>query len=115
MKFGFTFRRDDITDYTSSEHNITYAGGENFILDQSDFAAGYSDEWAERFPQRLSQPVALYVDGFLWARSVEGRSEPDADVWTSLGAQLEPALPHQLRLQLLAGFQLPAYLTSNSL
>jgi hypothetical protein len=56
-------RRDDITDYTSSEHNITNAGGENFILDQGDFAAGFSDEWVERFPQRLSQPVALYVMG----------------------------------------------------
>ncbi|MGC2614377.1 MAG: carboxypeptidase regulatory-like domain-containing protein [Terracidiphilus sp.] len=64
LKFGYAFRRDDITDYTSSEHNITYGGGENFVLDQSDFAAGYSDEWAERFPQRLSQPVALYVEGF---------------------------------------------------
>jgi hypothetical protein len=63
-KFGYAFRRDDITDYTSSEHNINYGGGENFVLDQSDFAAGFSDEWAERFPQRLSQPIALYVEGF---------------------------------------------------
>jgi hypothetical protein len=63
LKFGYTFRRDDITDYTASEHNIKYGGGENFVLDQSDFAAGYSDEWAERFPQRLSEPVALYVEG----------------------------------------------------
>ena len=64
LKFGYAFRRDDITDYTSSEHNINYGGAENFVLDQSDFAAGYSDEWAERFPRRLSQPVALYVEGF---------------------------------------------------
>ena len=64
LKFGYTFRRDDITDYTSSEHNIAYGGGENFVIDQSQFAAGFSDEWAERFPQRLSQPVALYVEGF---------------------------------------------------
>lgn len=64
LKFGYTFRRDDITDYTSSEHTINNAGGENFVLDQGNFAAGYSDEWAERFPQRLSQPVALYVEGF---------------------------------------------------
>jgi hypothetical protein len=63
LKLGYTFRRDDITDYTSSEHNINYAGGENIILDQSDFAAGYSDEWVERFPQRLTQPVAMYVSG----------------------------------------------------
>jgi hypothetical protein len=64
FKFGYAFRRDDITDYTASEHNINYGGGENIILDQGDFAAGYSDEWAERFPKRLSEPVALYVEGF---------------------------------------------------
>ena len=63
FKVGFTMRRDDITDYTSSEHNIKFGGGENFVLDPGDFAAGFSDEWAERFPQRLSEPVALYVMG----------------------------------------------------
>lgn len=64
LKFGYAFRRDDITDYTSSEYNIKFAGPRNYVLDQSDFAAGYSDEYVERFPQRLSQPVALYVEGF---------------------------------------------------
>jgi hypothetical protein len=64
LKFGYAFRRDDITDYTSSEHNIKYGGGEAIILDPGDFAAGYIDEWAERFPIRLSNPVALYVEGF---------------------------------------------------
>jgi hypothetical protein len=63
IKFGYTMRRDDITDYTPSEHNINFGGGENFIFDEGDFAAGFSDEWAERFPQRLSEPVALYVMG----------------------------------------------------
>ena len=63
IKFGFTMRRDDITDYTSSEHNINFAGGENYIFDEGDFAAGFADEWAERFPARLSEPVALYVMG----------------------------------------------------
>lgn len=62
-KVGFTMRRDDITDYSSSEHNLAFAGGEAFVLDQGDYAAGYTDEWREWFPQRLSQPVALYVMG----------------------------------------------------
>lgn len=64
VKFGFTMRRDDITDYTPSEHNVAFGGGENFIFDEGDFAAGFSDEWAERIPRRLSEPVALYVSGF---------------------------------------------------
>lgn len=63
IKFGYTMRRDDITDYTPSEHNINFGGGENYIFDEGDFAAGWADEWAERFPQRLSEPVALYVMG----------------------------------------------------
>ena len=63
-KFGYTFRRDDITDYTPSIRTIQNGGGENFILDQSNFAAGYSDEWAERFPRSPSDPIALYVEGF---------------------------------------------------
>ena len=39
-KFGYAFRRDDITDYTPSEHQVKFGGGENFVLDQGDFAAG---------------------------------------------------------------------------
>src|SRR5208283_2860282 len=41
VKFGYAFRRDDITDFTTSEHNYSYGGGENIVLDQTDFAAGY--------------------------------------------------------------------------
>ncbi|HEX5234423.1 MAG TPA: carboxypeptidase regulatory-like domain-containing protein [Silvibacterium sp.] len=63
IKVGWTMRRDDITDYSSSEHNINFGGGESFILDQGMFAGGFQDEWREWFPQRLSQPVALYVMG----------------------------------------------------
>jgi Carboxypeptidase regulatory-like domain len=84
-KFGYAFRRDDITDYTSSEHNINYAGGENIILDQSDFAAGFSDEWAERFPQRLSQPVALYVSGWY----AQDQWKPTPGLTLTLGLRME--------------------------
>jgi hypothetical protein len=63
IKLGFTMRRDDITDYTSSEHNYVNNGAEQIILDPGSFAAGYGDEWVERFPIRLSEPVALYVMG----------------------------------------------------
>jgi hypothetical protein len=63
LKFGYTFRRDDVTDYTPSEHVTANAGAENVILDEGNFAAGYSDEWVERFPTRASDPAALYVSG----------------------------------------------------
>ncbi|HKD59174.1 MAG TPA: carboxypeptidase regulatory-like domain-containing protein [Terracidiphilus sp.] len=64
FKFGYAFRRDDITDYTASERNINFAGPENIILDPGSFAAGFTDEYLERFPKRLSQPVAMYVSGW---------------------------------------------------
>jgi hypothetical protein len=63
IKVGFNMRRDDITDYTSSEHVYGNNGAEQIILDPGSFAAGFGDEWAERFPLRLSEPVALYVMG----------------------------------------------------
>jgi len=63
-KFGYSFRRDDITDYSPSVRQLAYGGAINYVLDQGDFAAGYSDEWVERFPQRLTQPIAMYVEGF---------------------------------------------------
>jgi hypothetical protein len=85
LKFGFTMRRDDISDYTSSEHDINYAGGENFILDQGDFAAGYSDEWAERFPRRLSEPVALYVMGGY----AQDQWKPNSHLTVTAGLRLE--------------------------
>lgn len=63
IKFGYTFRRDDVTDYTSSEHVYANGGGMNYMKSPATFAKGISDAWVERFPNRLSQPVALYVEG----------------------------------------------------
>ncbi len=85
FKIGYTIRRDDITDYTPSEHNIKFAGGENIVLDMGDFAAGYSDEWAERFPARLSQPVALYVEGAY----LQDQYKPFANLTVTIGLRLE--------------------------
>jgi hypothetical protein len=85
IKAGGTFRRDDITDYTPSEHNIAFGGGENIILDEGDFAAGLSDEWAERFPVRLSEPVATYVSGYY----VQDQWKPMSNLTLTTGLRLE--------------------------
>ena len=84
-KFGYTFRRDDITDYTSSEDVLQFGGGRNYIFDQSNFAAGYSDEWYERFPQRLSQPVAMYVEGWY----AQDQYKPIPNLTLTLGLRME--------------------------
>jgi len=85
VKVGYTFRRDDITDYTSSEHAYANGGGLNYMMDQDNFAAGYSDEWAERFPQRLSQPVALYVEGGY----LQDQWKPTPNLTLTVGLRLE--------------------------
>ena len=84
-KFGYTFRRDDITDFTGSEHFLNYAGGENIMYDQGDFAAGYSDVWVERFPQRLSQPVAMYVEGWY----AQDQYKPMSNLTLTIGLRME--------------------------
>lgn len=85
VKFGYAFRRDDITDFTTSEHDYSYGGGENIVLDQTDFAAGYADEYAERFPLRLSEPVALYVEGFY----VQDQWKPTQKLTLTVGMRFE--------------------------
>ena len=84
-KFGYAFRRDDITDYTPSEHQVSFGGGENFVLDQGDFAAGYSDEWAERFPKRLTEPIAMYTEGFY----AQDQYKPLPNFTITLGLRVE--------------------------
>ena len=55
FKFGYYFRRDDVTDYSPGVNTTpeTYAT-------ETDFAAGSFDLYAQQYPTRLTQPVALY-------------------------------------------------------
>jgi hypothetical protein len=85
FKVGFTMRRDDISDYTPSTRNFANNGGEQFVLDPGDFAAGYGDEWAERFPVKPSEPVALYVMGAY----VQDQWKPTPTLTLTAGLRLE--------------------------
>lgn len=60
LKFGVNFRRNDITDYSPGLGSVGYSFGES--LDS--FFAGNGDNFAQTFPARLTQPVALYALGF---------------------------------------------------
>lgn len=55
FKFGYYFRRDDVTDYSPgiTTTPLTYAT-------ESDFATGSFDYYDQQYPTRLTQPVALY-------------------------------------------------------
>lgn len=85
LKFGYTFRRDDITDFSSSEYNSQFGGPQARIYDIGDFAAGYVDQWRERFPTRLSQPVAMYVSGAY----VQDQYKPLPNLTLTIGLRLE--------------------------
>ncbi len=85
VKVGYTFRRDDITDYTSSEYVYGNGGARNSMINPSNFAAGYTDKWEERFPLRNAQPVALYVEGAY----VQDQWKPTEKLTLTMGLRLE--------------------------
>ncbi len=65
IQFGWTIRRNDVTDYSPSEYT---ASPEAVAFNTQDsnlsFQNGQVDEWVQQFPQRLTQPVALYAMGW---------------------------------------------------
>ncbi len=59
IKVGWTIRRDDVTDYDPSIRAVT---PENYTTSAA-FGAGYATRFRQSFPQRSSQPVAVYGQG----------------------------------------------------
>jgi phage baseplate assembly protein gpV len=60
LRFGYNIRRDNITDLQGEE--TTYPVS---ITYEEDFLSGITDvEYIQRFPQRPSQPVSVYNEGF---------------------------------------------------
>ncbi|HEX4021755.1 MAG TPA: carboxypeptidase-like regulatory domain-containing protein [Acidobacteriaceae bacterium] len=59
IKFGYYFRRDDITDYSPSVNTVPL-----LEVTGADFAMGTTDIYAQQYPLRLTQPVALYNEAF---------------------------------------------------
>jgi hypothetical protein len=60
LRFGYSFRRDDITDYGPSVRAIT----PEVYTTEADFAAGFVSRYRQYFPVRPTQPVAVYGEGF---------------------------------------------------
>lgn len=60
IKFGWSIRRDDVTDYDPSVRAVT---PENYATAAS-FGAGYATRFRQSFPQSATQPVAVYGQGF---------------------------------------------------
>lgn len=60
MSFGWTMRRDDLTDFSPEE----FTGSPEAVVTNASFQQGYVDEWVQQFPTRLTQPVALYNMGW---------------------------------------------------
>ena len=60
IQFGWTIRRNDVTDYSPQE----FTASPEAVSLNSSFQTGVVDEWFQQFPQRLTQPVALYAMGW---------------------------------------------------
>ena len=74
MSFGWTMRRDDITDYSPSE----YTTSPEAYTTNASFEQGYVDYWQENFPSRPTQPVALYAMG--WYAQDQWKLRPNLTV-----------------------------------
>ena len=59
FKFGYSFRRDDVTDYGPSVFTTPLVEES-----QASFQQGVADLYLQNFPIRPTQPVALYTEGF---------------------------------------------------
>ena len=59
IKTGWTMRRDDVTDYDPGVRAVTPEA----YTTESNLGAGYVSRFREAFPQRTTQPTALYSMG----------------------------------------------------
>ena len=85
FKFGYTFRRNDLTDYSPQTRTYANAGAIAYVYDEADFATGYIDRWGERFPTRSTQPIALYVSGAY----VQDQWKPTPNLTITAGLRIE--------------------------
>jgi hypothetical protein len=64
IQFGWTIRRNDVTDYGPSVFTTPLAESFNTSANALSFQNGQADYWQTTFPQRPTQPVALYAMGW---------------------------------------------------
>jgi hypothetical protein len=64
IQFGWTIRRNDVTDYSPSVFTTAEAIALNTTGNALSFQNGQVDRWAQQFPERLTQPVSLYAMGW---------------------------------------------------
>jgi hypothetical protein len=60
IKFGGNFRRNDISDFFFGVRTAPRSR----VFDINEFVAGNIDQFSQRFPERLSQPIALWTLGW---------------------------------------------------
>jgi hypothetical protein len=81
ISFGWTMRRDDVTDYSPSE----FTASPEAVATNNSFEEGYSDEWFQQFPTRLTQPVALYGMGWY----IQDQWKPIPNLTVTAGLRME--------------------------
>jgi hypothetical protein len=64
IQFGWTIRRNDVTDYSPGVLTTAEAIAFNTTGNATSFQNGLVDRWNQQFPQKLTEPVALYAMGW---------------------------------------------------
>ena len=78
IQFGWTMRRNDVTDYSPSVTTTPEAVPSILTGINTSFQNGQVDEYVQQFPQRLTQPVALYAMG--WYIQDQWKVQPNLTV-----------------------------------
>jgi hypothetical protein len=78
IKFGANFRRNDISDYFFGVRTVARAR----VFDINEFVGGNIDQFSQRFPERLGQPIALWTLG--WYAQDQWKVTPNLSLDLSL-------------------------------
>ncbi len=81
LAFGWTIRRNDITDFSPSLYNVSQRANTS----EADFRQGYVTKWRQRFPTRMTQPLALYAMG--WYAQDQWKALPNLTI--TFGLRME--------------------------
>ncbi len=66
VKFGVSYRRNDITDYAPQQYVAPLVSQEVAGINGPDFQNGIATTFHQNFPQRQTEPIALYsLDGYV--------------------------------------------------
>ena len=98
LKFGYAFKKDDITDFdvqqdTTTPEVVAFAQSSAFF-NTPEFDTGSSLEFIQSFPTNLSSPVGVYSEGFYVQDSYKAAKNLTIDAGIRFEHNSNPTCPH---------------------